>query len=164
MKKRFFLFFLILLAISFTACGINTEQSENEDTSTQDTEEPITGEGDERQMKLQIGDETFTATLADNSSAEALMEMLKEGPITIDMQDYAKMEKVGSLGTNLPRNDEQITTEPGDLILYQGNALVIYYAPNSWNFTRIGKINDVTAEELKKALGTGNVKITLSID
>lgn len=178
MKKGFYLFFIILLVFSFTACGIKTEQtentetsqekemtpSENEDTSTQNTEEQITGKDDDNQMKLQIGDDTFTATLADNSSAEALMKMLKEGPITIDMQDYAKMEKVGSLGTSLPRNDQQITTEAGDLILYQGNAFVIYYAPNSWNFTRIGKINDVTAEELKKVLGTGDVKITLSID
>lgn len=92
------------------------------------------------------------------------MEMLQNGPITIDMRDYGNMEKVGSLGTDLPRNDEQITTESGDLILYQGNAFVIYYAPNSWNFTRLGKINNVTQEELKEALGTGDVKVTLSLD
>ena len=61
-------------------------------------------------------------------------------------------------------DDEQITTEPGDLILYQGNAFVIYYAPNSWNFTRMGKINDVTQEELIEALGSGDVEVTLSLD
>lgn len=114
-------------------------------------------------MKLQIGAYMFTATLADNSSARALEKMLEKGPIAIKMQDYANMEKVGPLGTNLPRNDEQITTEPGDLILYQGNAFVIYYAPNSWNFTRIGKIDNVTKEELKKALGNGDVTVTLSL-
>jgi hypothetical protein len=80
------------------------------------------------------------------------------------MRDYGNMEKVGSLGTSLPRNDEQITTEPGDLILYQGSAFVIYYAPNSWNFTRLGKINGVTQEELKEILGTGDVEVTLSLD
>ena len=115
-------------------------------------------------MMLQVGKYIFMATLADNSSAKALKEMLEEGPITINMRDYANMEKGGSLGTNLPRNDEQITTEPGDLILYQGNAFVIYYAPNSWNFTRIGKIDDVTQEKLKKALGNGDVKVTLSLN
>ena len=73
------------------------------------------------------------------------------------------MEKVGSLGASLPRNDEQITAKPGDLILYQGDSFVIYYAPNSWNFTRLGKINDVTQEKLKEALGNGDVKITLSL-
>ena len=73
------------------------------------------------------------------------------------------MEKVGSLGQDLPVNDEQITTEAGDLILYQGNSLVIYYAPNTWNFTRLGKINGVSAEELQDILGEGDVTVTLSL-
>jgi hypothetical protein len=114
-------------------------------------------------MKITIGNRELTATLARNSSTEALKELLKAGPITIRMRDYGNMEKVGGLGKNLPTNDERITTEPGDLILYQGNALVIYYAPNTWNFTRLGKINDVTPEELKRALGEGDVTVTLEL-
>ena len=70
----------------------------------------------------------------------------------------------GRLPHNLPRNDRQITTEAGDLILYQGNAFVIYYAPNSWNFTRIGKINDVTGKELKQILGDSDVTVALSLE
>jgi len=114
-------------------------------------------------MNIQIGDTVLTATLAENSSADALKEILSDGPITINMRDYGRMEKVGSLGMDLPRNDQQITTEAGDIILYQGNAIVIYYTPNSWNFTRLGKINNVTSEELKEILGDGNVTITLSL-
>ncbi|MAT45008.1 MAG: hypothetical protein CL609_21965 [Anaerolineaceae bacterium] len=115
-------------------------------------------------MNIKIGEYTLKATLAENSSVDALKEVLAKGPITIDMRDYANMEKVGPLGMDLPRNDTQITTQAGDIILYQGSALVIYYEPNSWNFTRLGKINDVSAEELKKILGTGNVTITLSLE
>lgn len=115
-------------------------------------------------MKITAGDTTFTAAFADNSSAEALKELLAEGPLTINMSDYASMEKVGSIGTNLPRNDEQITTGAGDIILYQGNSLVIYYDTNSWNFTRIGKINDVTQAELLEAFGDGDVTVTFSLD
>ena len=114
-------------------------------------------------MNIQIGDHVLTATLVENSSVDALKAVLLTGPITIDMRDYGSMEKVGSLGMDLPRNDEQITTEAGDIILYQGNAFVIYYAPNSWNFTRLGKIDDVSADELKEILGDGNVTITLSL-
>lgn len=114
-------------------------------------------------MNIQIGNTVLTATLVDNSSAEALKEALAENPITIEMRDYGSMEKVGSLGMDLPRNDQQITTEAGDIILFQGSAFVIYYAPNSWNFTRLGKINDVTAEELKEILGDGSVTVTLSL-
>lgn len=114
-------------------------------------------------MKIQVGDRVLTATLADNASAAALKEALADGPITIKMRDYERMEKVGSLGMNLPRNDEPITAEAGDIILYQGNAFVIYYAPNSWNFTRLGKIDELGAKELKGVLGDGNVTITLSL-
>ena len=114
-------------------------------------------------MNIQIGDAVLTATLVENSSVEALKTVLSEGPITINMRDYGSMEKVGSLGMDLPRNDEQITTAAGDIILYQGNAFVIYYAPNAWNFTRLGKIDNVTAEDLREILGNGNVTVTLSL-
>ena len=106
---------------------------------------------------------TLTATLYDNSSSHALLELLQKGELTIDMHDYGNFEKVGSLPSSLPRNDTQITTEPGDIILYQGNQITIYYDTNSWNFTRIGKIDGVTKSELKKILGTGNVTAVISI-
>lgn len=118
---------------------------------------------EDNRMNIQIGDYVLTATLVENSSVEALKEALSEGPITINMRDYESMEKVGSLGMDLPRNDEQITTEAGDIILFQGSAFVIYYAPNSWNFTRLGKVDNVTVEELKEILGDGSVTITLSL-
>lgn len=114
-------------------------------------------------MNIQVGDQVLTATLTENSSADALKAALAKGPITIDMHDYANMEKVGPLGMNLPRNDEPTNAEAGDIILYQGNAFVIYYAPNSWNFTRLGKVDDLSAAELKEILGAGNVTITLSL-
>ena len=106
------------------------------------------------------GGRTFTATLVDNSSTQALKEQLAKGNITVEME----VEKVGSLGISLPRNDRPTTTGPGDLILYQGHNLVIYYDTNSWNFTRLGKIDNATQAELKAALGKGDVKITLSLE
>ena len=114
-------------------------------------------------MNIKIGDTVLTATLVQNSSVDALKEALSKSPITVNMRDYGSMEKVGSLGMDLPKNDQQITTEAGDIILFQGSMFVIYYAPNSWNFTRLGKINNVTAEELREILGEGNVTITLSL-
>lgn len=115
-------------------------------------------------LKIQIGDTTLTANLVDNSSVTALKELLANGPVTIDMHDYASMEKVGSLGTTLPRNDVQTTTTFGDLILYQGNSFVIYYDTNTWSFTRLGKINNITQTELKNILGDGDVSVTISLN
>lgn len=133
----------------------------------EDAEEDIDSSTDHMEgdtMKITAGAATFTATLADNSSVEALKELLAEGPLTINMSDYAGMEKVGSIGTSLPRNDEQISIGAGDIILYQGNSLVIYYDTNSWNFTRIGKIEGVTGEELLEAFGDGDVTVTFSME
>ncbi len=116
-------------------------------------------------IKIKVKDgRTFLAKLEDNSSSKALKELLLKGEISIRMQDYANMEKVGPIGTGLPRNDNPTTTTPGDLILYQGKYFVIYYAPNSWNFTRLGKIEGVDGKNLKSALGEGDVVITLSVD
>ena len=180
MKKELRILAVLLLVFTLAACDQTTGTAENTavpqaptpaaqtDTggiSTQHTEEPDGNhqEVKEQLMKLTIGETVWTAALADNSSADALKEMLAEGPLTIAMHDYANMEKVGPLGTNLPTNDEQITTEPGDLILYQGNALVIYYAPNSWSFTRLGKIEGVTQQEMMDVLGKGNIEVTLTM-
>lgn len=113
---------------------------------------------------IHVNSSTFKAKLADNSSAEALAELLKNGDITVNMSDYGNFEKVGPLETSLPANDEQITTEAGDLILYQGNNIVIYYDTNSWNFTRLGKIEDSTKEELLNVLGSGDVTVTFSLN
>ena len=110
------------------------------------------------------GGRTFTATLVDNTSAQALVEQLAKGDITVEMEDYADMEKVGTLGISLPRNDRPTITGPGDLILYQGHNFVIYYDTNSWNFTRLGKIDNVSQTELKAALGEGDVRVTLSLE
>ena len=134
--------------------GANREEGGGDDT-------PVSGNS----IRLTLENGTaFTVTLADNSSAEALKNLLAEGGLTIEMSDYGNMEKVGPIGTSLPRNDRQTTTGPGDIILYQGKYLVIYYDTNSWNFTRLGKIDNVTQAVLKSALGEGGVRVTLSLE
>ena len=104
---------------------------------------------------------TYTATLADNPSAKAFAALLKDGPLTVSTRDYGNFEKVGSLGTELPRTDEQITTAPGDIILYQGDQITVYYAQNTWSFTRLGRIDDPSG--LLEALGSGDVEITFQL-
>ena len=115
-------------------------------------------------IKLEINNYELTATLVDNSSTQALIEKLKESNITINMNDYGNMEKVGQLDFTLPRNDQNITTTFGDLILYQGNNFVIYYDTNNWSLTKLGKIDNIDKQQLKNILGSGSVDVTLSLD
>ena len=105
----------------------------------------------------------LTASLYDNSSARALLELVQKEPVTIDMHDFSNFEKVGDLPATLPRNDTPTDTDAGDLILYLGKRFVIYYDKNSWNFTPLGKVDGVTKAELRAILGKGDVTATLSI-
>ncbi len=188
--KRFFVISLLpIIAVFISACSAypNRETSEEslvsqlsepstesessnsvlsstaEDLSSEESTTESTKEETQMQLNIQIGDHLLTADLSDNSSARALLELLADGPITIDMSDYANMEKVGELPQSLPRNDEQINTDAGDLILYQGSSFVIYYDTNSWNLTRLGKINNATKQELRDILGSGSVTAVLSV-
>lgn len=117
----------------------------------------------EEKIYLTINDTKISASLENNSSAQALKEKLSEGDVIINAHDYSNFEKVGDLGFSLPRNDTQITTTSGDLILYQGNKFVLYYDENSWNFTKLGHVDNMTQEQLKELLGDGDVAITLSL-
>lgn len=120
-------------------------------------------EKSDNKLKISVNGMELTATLENNSSAQALAALLKQGNITVDMSDYGNFEKVGNLPQSLPKNDEKITTVPGDIILYQGNKITIYYAENTWDFTKLGHINNITQEELKTLLGDGDVTVSLSI-
>lgn len=127
-------------------------------------EEPEVPEPTQEEPTLTItfGDHVLSATFADNSSAVEFQALLAQGPLTIEMEDYGGFEKVGPLGTSLTRNDAQITTEPGDIILYQGNQITVYYGTNTWSFTRLATIDDPT--DLQEKLGDGTVSITFSLD
>ena len=106
-------------------------------------------------MNVQIGTYTFTAALEDNAAVQELVEMMQAEPVTIHMSDYSGFEKVGPLGRSLTTSNSQTTTAAGDIELYNGNNIVMFYGSNSWSYTRIGKIEDLT--DWTSALGSGDV-------
>ena len=123
------------------------------------------GANAQQKLYLTISGVTKMATMVNNSSTEALVAQLQQGNITYEAHDYGNFEKVGPLGYMFPENNEQITTVPGDLILYQGSNLCIYYDTNSWSFTRIGKLDNMSQADIKTWVNAGgdNVSVTLSI-
>jgi len=115
---------------------------------------------------MTIGVETHSATLVDNATTQALVAALQQGDIIYEAHDYGGFEKVGNLPQSFPQTDTQITTQPGDLILYTGRQLCIYYGTNSWNFTRLGKLDNMTAAEIKQWVNAGgnDVSVKLSLN
>ena len=113
-------------------------------------------------LKMSINNTTVAVDWEDNEAVAALKEAVKDKPLTIQMSMYGGFEQVGSLGMSLPRNDTRITTSPGDVILYSGNQMVVFYGSNTWAYTRLGHITDKTTAELTQLLSNGNVTITLT--
>ena len=117
----------------------------------------------EMSILMKINDEAVTVVWEDNESVATLTEILLEQPLSIQMSMYGGFEQVGPFGTSLPRNDKQTTTQAGDIVLYSGNQMVVFYGSNSWAYTRLGRITDKSDMELEEMLGNGDVTITLEL-
>lgn len=161
MKKLFVVFIALALAMGFTACGKTKQPSENESASIDSSHTAGLEENVVMKVSVKVGDKSFTATLEDNAAARELVKMMEEAPISIDMDDYSGFEKVGSLGKSLTTDNQQMTTQAGDIVLYSGNQIVMFYGSNSWSYTPIGKIDDLSGWE--DALGNGSVTAVFSI-
>lgn len=154
---------------ALSACGgsfkngyVHNNQNVSDGTDGSDSTEETK---EVSEMFVHINGNKLTVRLADNSSAEALVQLLEKSDIVYTADDYGNFEKVGDIGHTLPQNNEQIHTQPGDVILYMGSNICLYYGENSWNFTRLGKIEGYSAETLRALLGagTGSTQVRLSI-
>ena len=145
-----------------TGDGETVPETEMSETAGTKADIPNGSEEAVMNMKVQVGDVAFTAKLEENEAVASFVEMMRENPVSIQMSDYSGFEKVGSLGTSLPVNNSQTTTHAGDIVLYNGNQIVIFYGSNSWSYTRLGHVDDLAGWE--EALGSGDVTVRFSLE
>lgn len=157
MKSKLIIILAAIMIIVFSSCG------------GQDT--PVSSAGSDRseisspqQLKLRIGDTIVQTEWENNESVEALRDMVKSEPLRISTSMYGGFEQVGELGKELPSNDEQMETRAGDIVLYSGNQIVLFYGSNTWEYTKLGKITGMSREELEKLLGKEDTTITLEME
>lgn len=122
-----------------------------------------TAQKEEASMKLSVNGRALTVRWEDNESVAALRALAAESPLRIQMRPYGGFEQVGSIGRSLPENDVQTTTEPGDVVLYSGDQIVVFYGSNRWAYTRLGKILGMDSSALAELLGGGAVELRLSV-
>ncbi len=115
-------------------------------------------------LRMTIGDTPVSVAWEDGDAVEALRELCREKPLTIDMSMYGGFEQVGSIGTALPTADRQTTTSPGDIVLYSGDQLVVFYGSNAWAYTPLGHITDQSESELTDLLSNGDTTVTISLE
>lgn len=146
---------VMAIALLVMSCGGDEAQAQT-----------IKEENMTEKLYITIGNQTLPVTLVKNNATEALMAALAANPITYEADDYGGFEKVGALGMSLPTNNQQLTTQAGDVILYSGNQIVLFYGSNSWSYTRLGRIEYESLEQLKSFLkaGQGRVSVTLSAE
>ena len=174
MKKKLFFVFVIALFLTILVTGcVNRGSTENdqerkesaavEKEKTNTPEDIMKQEGNNiMQMNVKIGNNVFVADLEKNEAVNDFAEMMEQGPVTIKMNDYSGFEKVGALGRDLSADNKQMTTNPGEIVLYQENQIVMFYGTNSWSYTKLGHVDDLTG--WKEALGTGDVYVTFYLD
>jgi hypothetical protein len=125
----------------------------------------VTAQTMTQEMYITIDGKTLPVRLVDNDATRTLVAALQEGDISYEARDYGGFEKVGALGRSLPTSDTQTTTQAGDVILYSGNQIVLFYGSNAWSYTRLGRMVYSTQSELESFLkaGQGNVTVRLSL-
>lgn len=158
MKRIGYALWAVVLVLCLAACSTASHPSP---TSTISPEPKEVTTVDTHTFYLTVEGVTFPATFADNQGAEALADLLTDGPLTLSLEDYGSFEKVGSLGQSLPTSNTHITTQSGNIVLYQGNQIVLFYGSNAWSYTPLGQVTDLTGWQ--EALGHGDVTVTFSL-
>ena len=146
----------IVILLMSSACG--DPASRGSGTSTSDVREVS-----QMEITIDVNGNKLTAALADSTAAKELAEKLKAEPVTVTLNEYGGFEKVGDLPWSLTKSDKQVSTEPGDIMLYQGDQMTIFYNSNSWSYTKLGSIENTTQEELESLFGEGDITVTLSL-
>ena len=165
MKKVGLLVAIMIVCVAVTACGCqnNSEDKAASNDANENASQAVDNADAMKNLKMTINGTEVNVAWEDNESVDALKQLAKENPLTINMSMYGGFEQVGSIGQNLPRNDVQTTTSAGDIMLYSGNQLTVFYGSNSWAYTRLGRITDKSESQMKELLGNGDVTITFSI-
>ena len=150
----------MLLALLSCTKGEQPLQTPEKQVEIKEQEQKMTDK-----IQLTISGTTLPVLIEDNVATRALVSALRESSITYTARDYGGFEKVGALGRSLPTSDTDITTQAGDVILYNGDNIVLFYGSNSWSYTRLGKIQYKSLDELKSFLkaGGGTISVTLSL-
>jgi hypothetical protein len=166
MKKILIIMLIMTLSLFSAACA-DKEETQKADASEDTLQTENTDNEEERGttgMRLKINNEEVDVKWEDNESVRALADLVSKGPITIDTSLYGGFEQVGGLGTTLPDNDVNTTTEPGDIVLYTGSNIVVFFGTNTWAYTRLGHIEGKSGDELRDMLGGNNVVLTIASD
>lgn len=173
-SRIIFIILILMGMIPFAGCSQDQDIADaaaQKIEETEDTQETVSSgnagtgtEGETITMKMKINDTDVKVSWENNDSVKALSELASKGDVTVEMNAYGGFEQVGPIGTTLPSNDTSIKTHAGDIMLYTSDHMVIFYDSNSWSYTRLGRITDKSASELKELLSGRGITVTITAE
>lgn len=168
MKK--ILFILIAMILFMAGCGAKPETTETNEPQSQydilsdeETSNSMTENNENTNLTLSVDGTPLRVKWENNSSVSALKELAADGNLTIKAHQYGGFEQVGSLPQRIESNDVHMTAEPGDIMLYSSNSVVVYYGTNTWSYTKLGHIENLSEAELQELLSGETVTLTFSL-
>lgn len=174
MKERIFLCLLLATVSLLCSCSEQRYVPDSISSHAEITAKPRTTqpeksttlpgpESQEKELTMIVNGMALDVSWEDNETVEELLVYAQNGTITVNTTIYGGFEQVGSLPQSFSRNDVQMTTEPGDIVLYSGNQLVVFFSSNTWNYTKLGHIN-LAAEKLAGLLGGDSAVIEVKYE
>ena len=153
--KKILVLLLVIMMVLMAGCA-EKEPEPGDDLTEEKNMVKVTYD-----MKMKIGDTEVSVDWEKNPAVDALAELTAGKWYEIPMSMYGGFEQVGAIGTELPAEDSETVTEAGDIVLYSGDQIVVFYGSNSWAYTRLGHIRGKSAEDMAELLGNGDVTISL---
>lgn len=167
MRKILTALLCLIMVMNMMGCTEREKQPEQE-TVIPDSEQETGSDSQEaseveKVLCLYVNDRKLPVTWEDNDSVAEIISIVNNDSLTVEMSMYGGFEQVGELGRNITRNDRQMTTSYGDIVLYSGSNIVIFYGSNSWSYTKLGHV-DLSQQEMTDLLGNGDIRITLTME
>lgn len=159
MKRPVLISIFLVLVIAFTACATQAAEQPTLPNNNETVSEETMVE--EKELILSINGSEVSVNWEDNETVSELIAYTKKENIVVNTTVYGGFEQVGSLPQSFSRNDVRMTTEPGDIVLYSGNQIVLFFGSNSWSYTKLGHIEGLSVDELSDLLGESTSKIII---
>lgn len=166
MKRTVLLILSLCMILVISGCNSSDDrvnQTNDSEKSLRVSSESESKMIEDVNIKLYLNDKEVEVIWENNAAIEEIFKDVKNNDLIVEMSMYGGFEQVGDLGKRYTQNDKQITTKSGDIVIYGGDKIVVFYGSNTWEYTKLGKINE-SEYTITNLLSKENIELKISKD